>query len=238
MLDFDGADDMVTVSTFAVPTTGSVSFWWKADENVDDYAGINHSIFQIFRTSPELQIFEIFIYSDGSMYSGWYTASSGDTRHRWVVTGLGQTWHHFVYRWTDATSNSLYIDNTNITNLNGTTAPATWDTSAETLRFGYNTTGTSYANMKLTDVRFFNRVISTDEIASLYNEKLKMGGVLASATNYWPMDDREAGTAADSDPVNDIVGGETGTPTYGGNASGMTWGEETILSYPPKTQFS
>jgi hypothetical protein len=49
------------------------------------------------------------------------------------------------------------------------------------------------------------------------------------------MDDQEAGTSADGDTVRDLSGnGNNGTGNDGADNTGLTWTQETVLSYPQR----
>lgn len=86
----------------------------------------------------------------------------------------------------------------------------------------------------MSDMRVYNRALSAAEVKTLSDSKLKGGGIVQGLVAYYPMDDRTHGASADgASIVKDVVGGNHATGDNGANNTGLTFGAETVLTYPP-----
>ena len=82
---------------------------------------------------------------------------------------IDDTWYHFVLT-RSANTHNLYRNNS-LRAGSPKTSTTNSDFVIRTLNKRYNNTDNLYAlNGKLSDVRIYNRVLSTDEITALYNE--------------------------------------------------------------------
>jgi hypothetical protein len=77
------------------------------------------------------------------------------------------TWYHLVATF-DGTTASIYINNS----LVGSGNYASWNTVLDSLVIGSQTPRTRFHNGKIDDIRIYNRVLDSSEIASLFNESL------------------------------------------------------------------
>lgn len=86
----------------------------------------------------------------------------------------------------------------------------------------------------MSDLRVYNRALSAAEVKTLSDSKLKSGGIVQGLVAYYPMDDRTHGASADgASIIKDVVGGNHATGDNGANNTGLTFGAETVLTYPP-----
>ncbi len=86
----------------------------------------------------------------------------------------------------------------------------------------------------MSDMRVYNRALSAAEVKTLSDSKLKGGGIVQGLVAYYPMDDRTHGASADgASIIKDVVGGNHATGDNGANNTGLTFGAETVLTYPP-----
>tara|TARA_S200000501_G_C20865118_1_gene761536 strand:- start:95 stop:4819 length:4725 start_codon:yes stop_codon:yes gene_type:complete len=102
--------------------------------------------------------------------SARYHASSSTSSSDWVTMIPGQ-WYHNVLTYDPATNSSkYYVDGTLIYNITFTTYTTSGNYTNSTLAWGKYRNGAHYFNGKIDQARFFNKVISADEVTKLYNE--------------------------------------------------------------------
>ncbi len=153
-LSFDGVDDYVD-SANSVSWTGAFAFafWvWTLGGNDDDllgWGGYKICRINLFGVSTD----GIGCTVDSDVYSGVQSSSSINDN----------SWHYVVYTG-NASTQYLYVDGV----LEDTGNEAA-ETSSDTFTMGYRAYGSTNANAKLDDVRFYNRVLSPTEVADLYN---------------------------------------------------------------------
>lgn len=77
------------------------------------------------------------------------------------------TWYNLVATF-DGTTANIYINNS----LVGSGNYSSWNTVLDSMVIGAQTTRTRFHNGKIDDIRIYNRVLNSSEIASLFNESL------------------------------------------------------------------
>lgn len=225
----DGADDYISITTTAALEDHSsgltVSFWIKFTSVTDETVISKHD-----QASPSTNGWVFFIYN-----SHWYfQLRVDDTCCQGAEAASGPTagvWYHVVLWW-DMTDGKLYVDGTEETNFSATgTLTSTDDIWVLS---NVDSGGVYFVNAEVTDLRQYNRALSTTEISELYTSRLKFpfeaGGTKPDAC--WPMDDQPDGTSYDGDTVIDRCGSSNGTGVDGANNTGLTAKAETYLMHP------
>jgi len=129
-------------------------------------------------------------------------------------------WHHLVYTF-DGTTMKLYIDGS----LNNTSTPTLQTGATSNLYVGWDGYG-EYWQGYISDVRVYNRAISSADVSNLYKSynsqiSLYAGGsgvnLVSGLIGYWPF----SGNAKDATPYSDngSVSGATLTTDRFGNAN-------------------
>jgi len=225
-----------SATTLRAMTVGSFSLWFKSK------ADSGKAVFSIGQAGTD----------DVTMYLGDVTGGYADEsiyfqnndngvafRIRWVVRKghdfyRDDKWHHFVYTM-GAASNSVYVDGVqqSLSYLDGSTATGNVfmkgddETVASIGKAGAVTT--SIFNGLLDDVRIYSRVLSTDEVKSLYqygNAKVVTSSAAVSAqgtknglVGWWTFDGADMTATAAFDKSGT---GNTGTLTGTKKVSGKT----------------
>jgi len=153
-------------------TTYSTSLWWKLDTASDPGEGF--LIGKAMSSSP---------YKGWIYHFSWSThiywdifASSGSNQQRIAADDnlTGDTdWHHFVatYDGTDATGMLMYIDGTlaDTTISTNNLSDSTYNSAAQ-FTIGNRTTSSSAFKGRIDEVGYWNRVLTSDEVATLWND--------------------------------------------------------------------
>ena len=161
---FDGSNDYVNVGTSSIlnPQYMSAAAWVKQSSSPPNAWGVF-----------------LARWTGGNAYH--FSAGDGTTENKlkiFINTTSGQqsvaitgtmsynTWHHVAFTF-DGANLKLYLDGV----LNNSIAfTGTISSSADNTTFGAKDTSLGYPfNGSLDDVRIYNRVLSADEVASLYN---------------------------------------------------------------------
>jgi len=166
VFDFDGVDDQIDYSKPAILETYplSIEVWFYADNTNTKNDGIitkgttrgsqSQRSFDIFGNGTNL----LFVISDGSSYivniSSTYPSLN--------------TWHHLVCMW-DGTTNSngakMYLDGSLF--AQGTSTSTSFATAHNIFAGGSRVP--YYFDGKIAVTRFYNRILTTDEVAINYN---------------------------------------------------------------------
>jgi len=166
VFDFDGVDDRIDYSKPAILETYplSIEVWFYADNTNTKNDGIitkgttrgsqSQRSFDIFGNGTNL----LFVISDGSSYivniSSTYPSLN--------------TWHHLVCMW-DGTTNSngakMYLDGSLF--AQGTSTSTSFATAHNIFAGGSRVP--YYFDGKIAVTRFYNRILTTDEVAINYN---------------------------------------------------------------------
>jgi hypothetical protein len=159
---FNGENSKIAFSNISIPrTNGTFSLWWRPDEAI---GAVAHPLFRATITGG---FFDIYPYSDGKLYAGWYN-NGEDDRIQWTMAGITQgSWHHVVVSWADGGYTSLYIDGVYKANTSGLNA--TFDTVpgvADLMR-----DGTSFSKGAIDNVIIYNKTLSPQQIAALYQNR-------------------------------------------------------------------
>ena len=116
--------------------------------------------------------------------SARYHHSNSTSSSDWVTMIPGQ-WYHNVITYDPATNSSkYYVDNTLIYNITFSTYSTSGNATNSTLAWGKYRNGNSYFSGKIDQARFFNKVISADEVTKLYNE-IQCASPIATPESYF-----------------------------------------------------
>ena len=177
-------EDNITVSWWMNGDTAfsSGSFWTILGGeigNTSGYAGtININAYG--KGTNQVYISLTRIWGSSARYHASGSTSSSD----WVTMIPGQ-WYHNVLTYDPATNSSkYYVDGTLIYNITFTTYTTSGNVTNGTLAWGKYRNGVHYFNGKIDQARFFNKVISADEVTKLYNE-IQCANPIATPENYF-----------------------------------------------------
>ena len=134
-------------------------------------------------------------------------------------------WHHVVATW-NSTSGAMqvYVDGT----LNGSAAGPTGTRAAPpNLRIGSIQTGASGGFFKgaLDQVQIYNYVLTSTEVASLYNRTQTQLPVSSGLVAHWKLDETTGSTAADTSPSG-FNGTWTNAPTFSSTIPLNAWNSQ------------
>lgn len=188
--------------------------WLRADDDAMPTEG-NGRILQKPSTGYDLRIngttsrlrFRRQFTGVGSVNGQWRTANGS------IVFG---TLYHFAVTYDDATGIAadaqFYLDGVAVTTIEQNTPVGTPDSSAQTTRYGNTNTGsTNTFDGVLSDIRVYNRVLSADEIRTIFQTRGTDGIVNGLQLRYEFMQGPAGGVV--TDPVIDASqNGFTGTP--------------------------
>ena len=188
-LSFDGSDD-ISVGSFDPPHEGTVSFWVNANDKDD-----RHRVFGFH------DAYEILLLDDGSTYHVSNQLFAAGTSMLEGNTAISYNeWHHVICTY-NYSSNFLgiYVDGV----LDNSNSLANDDPSTGILSVGKRTGGDDPYSGVLDEVMIWNRILSTEEIYSLYN-------VSSYSLNFTNLD---VGNYTFYSYVQDISGNENQTET-------------------------
>tara|TARA_B100000214_G_scaffold96917_1_gene67368 strand:+ start:5200 stop:9270 length:4071 start_codon:yes stop_codon:yes gene_type:complete len=116
--------------------------------------------------------------------SARYHHSASTSSSDWVTMIPGQ-WYHNVITYDPVTNSSkYYVDNTLIYNITFSTYSTSGNATNGTLAWGKYRNGNSYFSGKIDQARFFNKVISADEVTKLYNE-IQCANAITTPESYF-----------------------------------------------------
>lgn len=163
---FNGTSQAISIATLTIPTTGTLSGWWRPDGNPSSVDGV---LFSTRQASSPSQSFDLYPYSDGHIYAGWFN-NSNDDRVNWTQSGISQSTFYFLtLTWTNGGTTTLYVNAVS----KGTTASldATWDTSALTAFIAKDSINTVFGKQSSDELRLSNVALSQSWITSEYNNQ-------------------------------------------------------------------
>jgi hypothetical protein len=170
-LDFDGTDDDINAGSAAMlDDLGALSAcaWVYPDSLASDYYTV---IDKSVNGGTGWNLYTIGATSVGGMGFG-FLSRTNDYSERYVSMSTG-TWHHICVTWDgvdDVTGSiKLYYNGSLQTPDNPGVAGSTPSDAANNLKIGEAGDGSYPYNGRLDEVRLYNRVLSAEEIASLYN---------------------------------------------------------------------
>lgn len=241
-IDFDGVDDYVQVTDFlSTDQSGlSVSAWVYFDtSNTDDFIirygntgttdGISLHRDDVGGVSGRTDCFKVATVNaivTMAIEGATNSAPSGQWIHICVT---------FYY-----SSLKLYVNGVEDPNSpNNTAAGAIVNPALDCFVGAISATASnSVADGKITEFALWTETLTATEVKLLASSRLKgiPLQIQPSALKlYLPMDDQETGTAANGDTVRDLSGnGNNGAGNDGANNAGLTWTQETVLSYPSR----
>ena len=168
-LYFDGSNDYVSVAdanSLDLANNFTISVWFKPAVLTQT----NRYLLSKLKTGTDVDnaYSIIWEYVDNTIefYSGDYTGTAPRTGSGISISDT--SWHHVVYSY-DGTTWAGYKDGTNVFSVARTFS---LNSSNKPLILGnLNAVGGNFfANGSIDDVRIYNRALSADEIASLYNQ--------------------------------------------------------------------
>lgn len=227
-IDFDGTDDFAQKTSWTEITNPiTLSVWIKLDSSAavqcviaigDDDATSQFRI--AITTDPVARA------QQGS--GNWFADGS---------TSLDTTnWFHLAAVFPATNSRIIYVNGQNDGSSANTEETLSGSATFSIGRQFWNGADSQYFNGKISEAAVWNTDLSADEVARLYDSRIKGTPLQIQSSNlvgYWPMDDGPAGTSADGDTLADLSGlGNNATGDDGGNDAGLTWFAEEVLSYP------
>jgi len=248
--EFDHVDDWVDCGSDAnIDSFTSASFSaWVYVENLptsDDATIVSKLLWDpnydgwVFSVkcdaTPECKLYYWGIPEPAGDNNGWSTD---------VDTIVVDTWYHIGFTYTRtsvANDPKFYIDGVSVTvtedKHSGKAGSADADADFNIGKRGKaGSLDDDYFDGQITEVAYWNIIISDDEMALLGKSRMKQIPLQIQPANlklYLPMDDEPDGTSADGDTFMDLSGnGNNGTGDDGANNTGLTAKAEEVLSYP------
>lgn len=188
---FDGADDVMSLTTFAKPSAMTISAWIKSNVTGDREIVTwgDESVAEdkaIFRISNGYALFGI---NDHGV--GWNSVQSSSTVN-------DNSWHHVVMTITAATAVSFYIDG----DLKGSgTVGRTYTSGTQVVYVGGLKNGATYVddfNGTIDELRIWNKTLSATEVYQQYVSNLKK--INSTHWEFYANQSKNATTGLDNGP--------------------------------------
>jgi hypothetical protein len=238
-LEFDSTDDVVNLGTEAGLeglSVFTICAWIRPN------SGFSTNFPMIFsHYNASLNGWDFYVVYNAGGYglaTSWGHTSGGYSYAEITTAEMSfDAWHHVcaIQNGNNHTAVKLYIDGVDKTaSINSTNSDGTRDSDAGVSFFigNYYDSSETFVGI-VSDIRLYNRVLSTAEVGTLYNSRLRGAGILGSGLiGYWPLDDGESGTACNGDAVSERIANRGGTGDDGANNTGCTWRGETIIRRP------
>jgi hypothetical protein len=161
------SDDAISWTSYVIPTTGTLSFWWKPNTTL---TGTQRELFDSRIASP-LKIFALIYYSDNHMYGGWYN-NTNDDRVNWTASGLSSgSSYYLTLTWTNGGTTELSVNT--VSKGTTTSLDATFDTTSGGTYIGRDSGGTYTPNDNIDEFRMSNIARSSDWLKMEYYSMLK-----------------------------------------------------------------
>lgn len=180
---FDNLDDFINAGTSDVVTENSALTYccWAFQIG----AGTNGRIFD--RTSV---LFYTDQGGDGKALIFQVNGVATLSRPTADATISYGVWQHLAFTWdgsTTATNSHIYLNSVEVSYGSPTNATTPTDNSGQTLYIGNRADAARCYNGYLTDVGIFSRVLTSGEIANIYNYGLKptAGSIMTPRSGYW-----------------------------------------------------
>lgn len=234
-IDFDDADDCLTIASS--PTLSSISIYIRFKVDSTD-------VFLVTRDTS------------GSSITDWWWAveSNGNLQFAGRPNGQGfgsliQSGGSFISTGTEYSAVVTYTSGSQVLYVNGsqvnTNSAGGALESDMTLAIGCRIVGgTPGAVMDgiIREVAIWNTPISAVDAIALTNSKTRLNPLQISTGNlisYYAMDDGPEGTSADGDTILDLAGyDDNATGADGSNNTGLTWTAETVVSYADLSDYN
>jgi hypothetical protein len=168
-LDFDGSNDYVAVpdsATLDIISAGSVEAWVYMQSETDEQgilikgtSSTSYGYGLHYENNINKKCFTFFIDHDGT----WGTASDMTQVFTADYSVPMGGWHHVVGTW-DATTTSIYLDGV----LADSAVTAGLPFNAGHLRIGGGSTGWTYANAIIDEVRVYSRALEAEDVQQRY----------------------------------------------------------------------
>ncbi len=211
-VSFDGTDDYLYISSAAPLAIGvgskvSTSFWYTA--NVSN--GTTQTIYQRAGGACSQYVANITGGASTDTLIFYYRDNGCGGIDGYSVSSITKnTWHHVVSTYDTITGVlSVYVDGVRVATT--TSVPSSSISDGVTLTIGAGQGGTNFFGGTLDEFRFYNRILSADEVSQLYRLTAPTG-VDTSLKGYWSFNaqDMSSTTAYDRSGA-----GNTGTLTNG-----------------------
>jgi hypothetical protein len=210
-LDFDGDDDLVTVSDDAaldITSALTVEAWVKGTDDDTQRRVISKADAYMMRLNPTGEGGGI---GGSGRFSGFITIS-GTAEPRVSTSFPADSWSHFAMVYNGSTL-KLYKDGAEVDSVSRS---GSIDTNANDLLFGGG--GSVVWDGQITKVRVWNVERTAQEIAASYLRDLN--GNEAGLAGYWPFDEGSGATVADN-TSNGNDGTITGAAWVRDNVTGL-----------------
>lgn len=188
------------VSSNIQASAGSVSFWVKTP-----YAGndsVNHVLLDTDTTSGTLKI--------SKNASNNLVLTDGTNSATIPVSWTANLWNHVVASW-GSSSLSLFLNNTAGTNAGSFSAP----TLSTSMYLGEDTTNSNLANAMISDMRIYDSILSTTEVADLY-----YSGLVSHENTYATV---TVENFNDTPGINGIVTNKITNPSFENSTFNTNW---------------
>jgi hypothetical protein len=170
-MEFDGGDDYLQLSEPFSHTNHTITGWFKLD--------VNNASQEIFSAADNGNDgIRIFISSSGEFKYRIGNASSSNTLTYASVLDTDK-WYNFATTY-DNTTQKIYIDGVNVTN---STSSFTISTTTNSVIGKRSFDNVNYYNGQVTEIGTFDRVLTSLEVASLYNQGMPTN-LLVNRNNY------------------------------------------------------
>ena len=216
-MSFDGTDDYIDTNYTAALSSAdfSVSAWIKQG------AGQSYAVSQA-HTAP-------------SYSSDWFFPFGGGNSIFWMrAVGLGSAssliednqWHHLVMVW-DVSEEKYtgYVDGASL----GQSAAVTSYGGINSVKIGVRGDGTtSFYNGSIDDVRIYDRVITQDEVTSLYdsyNNNVTSGSLTKGLVGQWDLTEKSEKVGSEEHSNSDIEDGATTNWSWDPKTNGVRTNE-------------
>ncbi|GEM_PF-2160349 len=230
---FDLVDDQISVtqsSSINDMSPLSFSFWMYPQSIGENNSGV------IFRKGP--------IYCAQNLTQRIYFGAnfSGTDLFRETVNSAitYNAWNQIVVTWdgsATASNSHIYVNGTEASYNTTQNATVTRDTdAADNLYIGAESGGVNDFDGKMTELAFWNVVLSAAQIEQLAKSRVKHMPLQVSPANlkaYWPLDEASDGASGNGTTFKDLSGNaNSGTGDDGANNTGLTGAGEIVLTYP------
>ena len=161
-ITFNGSNSNVYYTPYTVPTTGTLSFWFKPGRAFN--SGVNEVIFNLGGSTN----FHANHWVDNHLYIGFIQGGGGDFRVNVTLDSNNWTqgvWQQYVLTWVSGGATQFYRNNTQVgATVNGTNSTL----ATNTFRVGTIDAQLNGISGDLQDIRVYSRVLSANDIAALY----------------------------------------------------------------------
>jgi len=160
---FDGADDYVNCGNdTSVQITGELTqeAWFKS--SVVGQQAV------IYKDDATNRCYKMQTHTSGSVWPIYFTNNSAFSSFYGTTNVCDGSWHHIVTTYTPSTLVAIYVDGS-LDVSTASSVPAFLDNDSVDLELGRKGDGTLYLNGSISQVKIYNRALSSTEILQNYN---------------------------------------------------------------------